>query len=84
MSTRPQVGFAPRKQALTLYLMDGFDDRTDILARLGTHTTGTACLYIKRLDDVDADLLRELVQASVAHTTARPVPAGDVAETPNS
>lgn len=78
------VGFAPRKQALTLYLMDGLDDRTDLLARLGTHTTGKACLYIKRRDDVDTDVLRELVQVSVAHPTARPVPASNVAKTPNS
>jgi hypothetical protein len=61
------VGFAPRRTALTVYLMDGFDGREELLARLGKHSTGKACLYIKRLDDVDVDVLRELVAASVAN-----------------
>jgi hypothetical protein len=61
------IGFAPRRTALTVYLMDGFDGREELLARLGKHSTGKACLYIKRLDDVDVDVLRELVAASVAN-----------------
>jgi Domain of unknown function (DU1801) len=62
----PVVAFAPRKAATTLYLMDGFEQRSDLLARLGPHSTGRSCLYLKRLDAVDADVLRELVAVSVA------------------
>ena len=57
------VGFAPRKQALTLYLMDGFGDYEALLARLGPHKTGKSCLHLKRLADVDQTALRELSRA---------------------
>ena len=63
----PVTGFAPRKQALTLYIMPGFDQYADLMAKLGKHKTGKSCLYIKRLDDVDRDTLRELVESSVKH-----------------
>ena len=62
-----QVGFAPRKQNLTLYIMSGFDAYDDLLGKLGKHKTGKSCLYIKRLADVDLDTLRELVVQSVAY-----------------
>ncbi|MDP1848940.1 MAG: DUF1801 domain-containing protein [Solirubrobacteraceae bacterium] len=61
------VGFAPRKQALTLYIMDGFGAYEGLLARLGPHKTGKSCLHVKRLADVDDDVLRELVTRSLAH-----------------
>lgn len=64
------TGFAPRKQSLTLYIMAGFAQYDALLARLGKHSTGKSCLYIKRLSDVDQDLLRELVARSVAHMRA--------------
>jgi hypothetical protein len=63
----PLIGFSPRSQALTLYIMDGFKSRGPLLKRLGKHKTGKSCLYIKRLSDVDMDVLRELVRASLAH-----------------
>lgn len=59
------IGFSPRKQNLTLYLMHGMDKHADLLKKLGKFTTGMGCLYIKRLDDVDRKVLKELVQASV-------------------
>ena len=59
------TGFSPRKQNLTLYLMGGFDAQAALLEKLGKFTTGSGCLYIKRLDDVDKKVLKELVQASV-------------------
>lgn len=59
------TGFSPRKQNLTLYLMGGFDTHADLLNKLGKFTTGAGCLYIKKLDDVDRKVLKELVQASV-------------------
>ena len=64
------VGFSPRKQNLTLYIMSGFDGHDALMARLGKHTTGKSCLYIKRLSDVDRDVLRELIARSVAHMRA--------------
>lgn len=61
------TGFSPRKQNLTLYITDGFDQYDALLGKLGKHTTGKSCLYIKRLADVDQQVLRELVQQSVAY-----------------
>ena len=61
------TGFAPRKQNLTLYIMSGFEEYDALMAKLGKHTTGKACLYVKRLSDVNLDVLRELVQRSIAH-----------------
>jgi hypothetical protein len=60
------AGFAPRRQHLVIYLVGGFEDRyRSVLARLGPHKTGMGCLYLKRLDDVDQDALRELIDRSV-------------------
>jgi hypothetical protein len=60
------AGFSPRRQALVIYLVGGFEDRHQrVLARLGPHRTGKGCLYINRLDDVDQDALRELIDRSV-------------------
>ena len=59
------VGFSPRKQNLTLYLMGGFDGHEDLLKKLGKHSLGKGCLYIKRLEDVDTKVLKELVRSSV-------------------
>lgn len=61
------TGFSPRKQALTLYLMSGFDNYESILSRLGKFKTGKSCLYIKKLDDIDVTVLQELIDKSV-HT----------------
>ena len=56
------VGFSPRKAALTIYIYEGFNDHGDLLAKLGKHTTSMGCLYIKKLSDVDMDVLRALVE----------------------
>lgn len=55
------TGFSPRKQALSLYLMLGFEQRADLLKRLGKHKIGKGCLYINKLDDVDMDVLEQLI-----------------------
>ena len=60
-----KVGFSPRKQALTLYLSYGFEEKQDLLERLGKHKTGKACLYIKKLENVDRDVLREMIQETL-------------------
>jgi len=59
------TGFSPRKQNLTLYFMPGFYEYDDLLKKLGKHTTGKSCLYIKKLEDVDMKVLKELVTKSV-------------------
>ena len=61
------TGFSPRKQNLTLYIMDGFARYDELMGRLGKFKTGKSCLYIKRLSDIDRSVLKELIQESVAH-----------------
>ena len=60
------TGFAPRKRALTLYIMAGFSAYDALLEKLGNFTVGKSCLYVKRLADVDLDVLRELIDQSAA------------------
>lgn len=62
-----KIGFSPRKQSLTLYIMDGFDKYDELMASLGKFKTGKSCLYVKKLEDIDLKVLRKLVKASVAH-----------------
>jgi hypothetical protein len=59
------TGFSPRKQALTLYIMSGFRRYEDLMSRLGKYKTGKSCLYVKNLEDIDLDVLRELIAESV-------------------
>jgi hypothetical protein len=64
------TGFSPRKKDLTLYIMPGFTRYDDLMASLGKHSTGKSCLYIKRLSDIDTDVLEKLVTESVEHMRA--------------
>ncbi|HEX7705469.1 MAG TPA: DUF1801 domain-containing protein [Thermoanaerobaculia bacterium] len=70
------AGFSPRKSDLTLYLMSGFEGKDELMAKLGKHKTGKSCLYLKRLSDVDAVVLRELVSRSVAQMAGQRISAG--------
>lgn len=65
------LGFSPRKAATTVYLMDGFDGREELLARLGPHTLGSSCLYLKDLTTVDLEVLEELARVSYATVVDR-------------
>ena len=60
-----RIAFSPRKQNLTLYIMDGFDNYGEILEKLGKFKTGKSCLYIKKLQDIDIKILKELVKKSL-------------------
>lgn len=60
----PLVGFSPRKQSLTLYFMNGFSESSELLDKLGPHKTSVGCLYIKRLSDVNQNILKELIKQS--------------------
>jgi hypothetical protein len=65
--TSALAGFSPRKGHLVVYLVAGFEDRYPALVeRLGPHKTGRGCHYLKRLVDVDLDVLRQLVERSIA------------------
>ena len=66
-----EAGFSPRKRALTIYVMAGFSEYEDLLGALGKYTTGKSCLYVKRLSDVDLDVLREILTRSVAYIRAK-------------
>jgi hypothetical protein len=58
------IGFYPRKGQITIYLMDGTIRHSELLARLGKHTTSKVCLYIKRLSDVQLEVLEQIVRES--------------------
>ncbi len=60
------VGFSPRKQNLTLYLMGGLEQQQELLPQLGKHKTGKSCLYLNKLTDVDLKVLKKMIQQSVA------------------
>ena len=65
------MGFASRKQDLTLYIMDGVNSYPKLLARLGKHKTGKGCLYLKSLADVDLKALEELMTLSYKNMRAQ-------------
>jgi len=65
-----EIGFSPRKAYTTIYVSGGLENYTDLLARLGKHTTGGGCLYLKRVGDVEPSVLEELLTRSVAHVRA--------------
>jgi hypothetical protein len=67
----PIIGFSPRKPAFVLYNAMSGPDAEKLLAKLGKHTTGKGCLYIKKLADVDQEVLKELVVKSVAAVRER-------------
>jgi hypothetical protein len=69
----PPVGLSPRKQSLTIYLSAGLDRYADQLARLGPHSTGRSCLYVKRLADVDQAVLRDLIRDAFRELDGRTV-----------
>lgn len=74
------VGFSPRKANLALYIMPGFARYDALLAALGKHSLGKSCLYVKRLADVDLDVLRTLVRESVAAMRAKYPEGGEGAK----
>ncbi len=64
----PVVGFAPRKAVFVLYGMNISGDSAILLPKLGKHTTGKGCVYIKRLTDIDRGVLQSLIANSIART----------------
>ncbi|WP_417581830.1 DUF1801 domain-containing protein [Pelagibacterium sp.] len=67
----PITGFSPRKANLTIYVMPGFTRFGPLMEKLGKHTTGKSCLYIKKLGDIDQSILEEIVRCSVEQMRAK-------------
>jgi len=66
-----RIGFSPRKGQTVIYMMDGYEQHSELLARLGKHKLGKACLYVKRLSDIDQAVLGEMVASSLAYMAAK-------------
>ncbi len=58
------TGFYPRKQNISIYIMTGFDKHEELISKLSKYKTGKSCLYVKRLDDVNINLLEKLIRQS--------------------
>lgn len=61
-----QVGFSPRKTNITIYVMCGFSDKSKLMEKLGKYkTSGGSCLYVKKLADIDLNILEKLIKESL-------------------
>lgn len=58
----PKTGFSPRKAQLSIYGIKDLPEGQALLPRLGTYTEGAGCVYVKRLESIDLDVLRELIK----------------------
>lgn len=65
-----QIGFSPRKANLSVYLMGGLEKHAAALERLGKHKTGVGCLYVNKLDDIDLEVLRDMIDVSLKPSSA--------------
>ncbi len=65
------TGFSPRKTALTLYVLSGAENNTELLNKLGKHKTGVGCLYIKKLSDVDINVLKQIISENYLKAKSR-------------
>jgi hypothetical protein len=61
----PLAGFSPRKDAISLYLTSSFEDKQELLSKFGKHKAGKGCIYIKKLTDIDLEILKSMISASV-------------------
>lgn len=67
----PLIGFSPRKAAISLYVFTGLEEHRHLLESLGKYTTGKACIYIKKLSDIDEDQLIALIGTTIAYLRER-------------
>lgn len=68
----PAAGFSPRKAASTVYVLDGFDGREELLAAVGPHSLGKGCLYLKDLGTTNLAVLEALIRTSYESLTTTP------------
>jgi Domain of unknown function (DU1801) len=66
----PLVGFSPRKTEFALYLSSAFDKREELLLQFGKHKTAKSCIYVKKMEDINVDVLKKMVSASLKHSKA--------------
>lgn len=67
----PLVGFSPRKAAISLYVYTGGEEQAHLLQDLGRFKMGKACIYVKRLSDINPDALRKIIKTTIAHLRAK-------------
>lgn len=65
----PLAGFSPRKDSLVLYFATEFEERESLLAQLGKHKSSKVCVYVKKLDDVDTEVLKKMIRNSINSIT---------------
>ena len=65
----PLAGFSPRKDSLVLYFATEYDNRESLLSQLGKHKSSKACVYVKKLSDIDLKILETMIVNSMTHTT---------------
>ena len=65
------VGFSPRKAAISIYISAGFKKRDSLLKKLGKHKSAVACLYVRKLEDVDLKIFKELITESFKHSKTK-------------
>ena len=63
----PLVGFSPRKEAISLYLCPLFEDKEELLAKFGKHKAAKGCIYIKKIADIDIEILKKMILLSVKY-----------------
>ncbi|WP_298223196.1 DUF1801 domain-containing protein [Flavobacterium sp.] len=63
----PLTGFSPRKNNIAFYFASAFENREELLGKLGKHTTAKSCVYIKKLSDIDTEVLKAMIAASMIH-----------------
>jgi hypothetical protein len=66
----PLAGFSPRKDAIALYLSSQFKDREGLLSKFGKHKTSKACIYVKKMSDIDIEVLKKMIINSVARSSS--------------
>jgi hypothetical protein len=60
----PMAGFSPRKSSLVIYVTESFDNRVELLSQLGKHTSSKVCLYVKKLSDINLDILEKIIRTA--------------------
>ncbi|KAA3653201.1 MAG: DUF1801 domain-containing protein [Bacteroidetes bacterium] len=66
-----KVGFSPRKTAISIYIIPGFERYDELMQQLGKFKTGASCLYVNKLSDIDLTILKQLIEQSFAYMTAK-------------
>jgi hypothetical protein len=67
----PLIGFSPRASAIVLYMASDFKKKEELLKKFGKHKTGKGCIYIKKLEDINTDVLKEMITNSVDYIKSK-------------